>query len=61
MKELFLSVVIPCFDEMANLKHGVLDTVSAFLEKKGYSYEVIVVDDGSTDGSVDFITAYGDR
>lgn len=50
-----LSVVIPCFDEMANLQKGVLDKVNNFLAKQKYSYEVIIVDDGSRDGSVVFI------
>ncbi len=40
---------------MANLQKGVLDKVEHFLEKKGLPYEVIVVDDGSMDGSIDFI------
>ena len=54
MDKIFLSVVIPSFDEMANLQKGVLDKVEHFLNKKKYSYEVIIVDDGSKDGSVEF-------
>ena len=50
-----MSVVIPSFDEMANLQKGVLDKVEHFLSKKKYAYEVIIVDDGSTDGSVEFV------
>lgn len=48
-------MVIPSFDEMANLQKGVLDKVDHFLSKKNYTFEVIVVDDGSTDGSVEFV------
>jgi len=55
MNKVFLSVVIPSYDEMANLQKGVLDKVEHFLSKKQISYEVIIVDDGSTDGSVDFV------
>ncbi len=55
MKEIFLSVVIPCYDEMANLQKGVLEKVFHFLNKKRFIYEVIVVDDGSKDGSDEFI------
>ena len=51
----FLSVVIPCFDEMANLQKGVLEKLKNYLDKKGFSYEVIIVDDGSKDGSKHFI------
>lgn len=40
---------------MANLQKGVLEKVKSFLDKKKFSYEVIVVDDGSTDGSIEFV------
>ncbi len=43
---------------MANLQKGVLDKVEHFLSKKNYSYEVIIVDDGSTDGSVEFVKRF---
>jgi dolichyl-phosphate beta-glucosyltransferase len=58
MGKIFLSVVIPSYDEMANLQKGVLDKVEHFLSKEGFSYEVIVVDDGSKDGSVDFVKKF---
>lgn len=54
----FLSVVIPSYDEMANLRKGVLDKVKRFLDGKKYSYEVIIVDDGSKDGSVEFVRKF---
>src|SRR5579862_9530640 len=52
---IYLSVVIPCYDEMANLQKGVLEKIAHFLDKKKIDYEVIVADDGSKDGSVVFI------
>ena len=55
MNKLFFSVVIPSYNEMANLQKGVLDKVAHFLAKQKYSYEVIIVDDGSTDGTSKFI------
>lgn len=58
MHDVYLSVVIPCFDEMTNLQKGVLDKVIHFLERKKYVYELIVVDDGSTDGSVQFLEKF---
>lgn len=55
MRRITLSVVIPSFDEMANLQKGVLDKVRRFLDQKKIPYEVIIVDDGSTDGSIAFV------
>ncbi len=40
---------------MANLQKGVLDKVEHYLTKRDYTWEVIVVDDGSTDGSTEFV------
>lgn len=54
MDKIYLSVVIPSYNEMANLQKGVLDKVEHFLNKQKLDFEVIVVDDGSTDGSVEF-------
>lgn len=58
MSKIFLSVAIPSYNEMGNLQKGVLDKVEHFLSKKKYSYEIIVVDDGSTDGSVEFVRQF---
>lgn len=54
MNEIFLSIVIPCFDELVNLQKGVLVKLHDFLKTRKYSFEVIIVDDGSMDGSVAF-------
>jgi len=48
---LFLSIVIPCYNEEANLKRGVLRQVYDYLKKQKYSWEVIISDDGSIDKS----------
>jgi dolichyl-phosphate beta-glucosyltransferase len=58
VKQIYLSVVIPCYDEMANLQKGVLNKVQHFLDRKQFEYEVIIADDGSKDGSVEFIEAF---
>ncbi len=55
MDKVFLSIVIPSYNEMANLQKGVLDKVEHYLSKQKYTYEVLIVDDGSTDGSVEFV------
>ncbi len=55
MRNIYLSVIIPCFDEMANLQKGVLDKIVHVLDKEKFLYEIIIVDDGSQDGSDEFI------
>ncbi|MEO8581150.1 MAG: dolichyl-phosphate beta-glucosyltransferase [Patescibacteria group bacterium] len=56
-----LSVVIPSYNEMKNLKKGLLDQVHDFLSKQSYSWELILTDDGSTDGTVDQLKAFAER
>lgn len=48
---MYLSIVIPCFNEERNLRLGTLEKVAHFMGKKDFSYEVLLVDDGSTDDS----------
>lgn len=45
----FLSVVIPAYNEETNIRLGALDKVSRYLERASYTWEVIIVDDGSSD------------
>ncbi len=47
MNNIFLSVVIPSYNETANLKRGVLEEVYNYLKDQKYTWEVIVSDDGS--------------
>lgn len=53
-----LSVIIPAYNEEENLKRGVLDEVESYLVNLKAPFEVIIVDDGSTDKSVDLITNF---
>ncbi len=46
----FLSVVVPAFNEAQRLPRTLYD-ISAFLAGQGYPSEIIVVDDGSVDGT----------
>lgn len=55
MSKIYLSVIIPCYNEMANLQKGVLDKIESFLNKKKFNYEVLIVDDGSDDDGIGFI------
>lgn len=53
-----ISIVIPSYNEEKNLKKGVLDQVKQYLEKKDFEYEVLIVDDGSSDKSKEIIKEY---
>ena len=55
MMGLFLTVIIPCYNEKENLQRGVLEVVDKFLESKKFSWEVLISDDGSTDASVSIV------
>ena len=44
-----LSVVIPAYNETANIRQGSLDKVADYLTAQSYVSEVLVVDDGSED------------
>lgn len=46
-----VSVIIPCYDEAKNLQRGVLDEVYEYLMQQSFSWEVIIVNDDSTDNS----------
>ena len=45
----YLSVIIPAFNEESNLKRDVLSQVWEYLSSQKYPWEVLVVDDGSSD------------
>ncbi len=55
MKSPYLSVVIPAYRESGNIKRGVLSNVNEYLKKQSFSWEVIVVDDGSPDKTAEEI------
>lgn len=46
-----ISIIIPAYNEMDNIKKGVLSEVDLYLRTVKFTYEVIIVDDGSTDGT----------
>jgi len=58
VNQIYLSVVIPSYNEMANLQKGVLEKIAHYLQKQKYSFEVLVVDDGSDDGSIEFVEEF---
>jgi dolichyl-phosphate beta-glucosyltransferase len=48
-KNIFLSVVISCFNEEKNIKRGVIEEMWRYMEKRKYPWEVIISMDGPTD------------
>ena len=60
----YLSVIVPSYNEQKNIGRGVLDEIFTYLAKQTYSWELILSDDGSTDGTsetLDTFAAKDDR
>ncbi len=55
-----LSIVLPCLDEAETLT-VCIDKARDFMNRHGVSGEVIVADNGSTDGSQEIARAHGAR
>jgi glycosyltransferase involved in cell wall biosynthesis len=53
MKGPYLSVIIPAYNEESNIKRRVLEGVYEYLNAQDYSWEVLIVDDGSEDKTVE--------
>lgn len=54
----YLSIVIPAYNEEGNISSTLLD-IAQYLKGKNYNYEIIVVDDGSSDKTAEFAAAQG--
>jgi len=46
-----VSLVVPCYNEEINIQKGVLDKIGNFTKNNPDFLEVLIVDDGSSDGS----------
>jgi len=53
----YFSVIIPAF----NAERYIAETIESALMQQNVKFEVIVVDDGSTDGTVDVAKSFGNR
>jgi glycosyltransferase involved in cell wall biosynthesis len=56
MSEPFLSIVIPAYNEAGRIVSS-LEAIQAYVHGKDFPIEVIVVDDGSTDSTVEIASA----
>lgn len=57
----YLSVVIPSYNEQKNLQRGVLEEVVSYLKKQDYSWEIVLSDDGSTDGTLEVLNNFSQK
>jgi len=55
-----ISIVIPAYNEEKRIGKSIKQIVK-YLDKKKYSYEVIVVDDGSIDKTIDVVKKAGNK
>jgi glycosyltransferase involved in cell wall biosynthesis len=60
LEELDLTIFVPCFNEASRIE-GTLETIMEAHAELPLTYEVIVVDDGSTDDTARVVEAYQDR
>jgi dolichyl-phosphate beta-glucosyltransferase len=54
-----LSVIVPAYNEGAKLKKNIIE-IEKYLESNNYDYEIIIVDDGSKDNTVETIKCLQD-
>lgn len=58
-QQIFLSVVVPAYNEEKRISNTLLD-IDHYLSKQDYTYEILVVDDGSTDKTVQIVKKFVD-
>lgn len=52
---MFLSVIIPAYNEEKRIKNTLI-SINDYLSKQQYKYEIIVVNDGSTDKTIEILS-----
>jgi glycosyltransferase involved in cell wall biosynthesis len=52
-----LTIVVPCLNEENNIE-ATLDTIASAMSELEYSYEILVIDDGSTDRTAAIVKEY---
>jgi dolichyl-phosphate beta-glucosyltransferase len=57
---MYLSVIIPAYNEEERIAKT-LESMYCFLREKPYTWEIIVVDNGSTDGTRGLVEEYADK
>ena len=54
----YLTIVVPAYNEAGNIRHDSLSKVAGYLQSQTYSWEVLIVDDGSDDETADLAEAF---
>jgi len=57
-EDVYVSIIVPAYNEAGAIETD-LEAIIAAMDSSRYTYEVIVVDDGSTDGTGDLAEAMG--
>lgn len=53
-----IAFIFPSYNEMSNISRGVLEEVYDYATKQSYEWEIVLADDGSTDGTVEHLQAF---
>ncbi|NQU99658.1 MAG: glycosyltransferase family 2 protein [Parcubacteria group bacterium] len=59
-KEVLLSLIIPAYNEEKRISHTIKKFIN-YLSKQNYTYEIMIVDDGSTDDTYDLLVNYSTK
>lgn len=54
----YLSVVVPAYNEEINIKKGAPDRLISYMKQQSYTWEILFVDDGSSDNTATLLEAY---
>lgn len=60
MSNPYLSVIIPSYNEASNFKKGKMEHVYSYLKSQNYSFEIVFVDDGSSDQTAKLLTEFSE-
>lgn len=60
-QSVFLSVIVPSYNEQKNIRRGVLDQILKYLNTQKYEWELIFSDDGSTDGTAEVLDTFATK
>lgn len=56
-----LSIILPSYNERKNIQRGVLEEVLSYLKQQSFEWELILSDDGSSDGTLQSLEKFAER